>query len=388
MRLLYFAPVNLDRPNACQTHTLGLLQGFSRQGARVAAVLPQPMRPLPRFAGVTYHHTGPYRGGRRHLPREIIASTLLLWRLCGKHAFDAIYARDMDVFVGPRLCSRWFHLPFFLEIDDTPVEGDYPAQVRRWVEYNLRRDYQQACGLIVPSVPRSHILQERFQVPAGKIHVILNGAPELSGPSASPSEAKNRLGVPADSFCLGYVGTINDRYDFATIVQAMSRCRSSLPQLRLVLVGDGPCLPAVRRFVQTMALTDRVIFTGFVQPEQFPALLPALDVGLMNLTAAAVAEHGPLHTKLATYGLAGLPVITAATTLSGYPEDLVQRLFVVPPEDPGALADVILTLAQQPHLKTAAGLALQDFVRQKLTWTAVAGEILKIMAVAPCAQTP
>ncbi len=382
MHILYFAPVNLDRPNAVQTHTLGLLQGFSRQGARVAAVLPRPTRPLPTLAGVTYHYYGPYRGGRRHLPREILVSSLLLERLCRRQTFDAIYARDMDVFLGPRLCSRLFHLPLFLEIDDTPVEGDYPSLIRPWVEYNLRCDYRQASGLIVPSVPRSMILQERFQVPAAKIHVVLNGAEDIPTQPLTPEEAKARLGLPADSFCLGYVGTVNDRYDFATMLKAMARSEPAVPHLRFVLVGAGPCLPAVEQLVVSMGLSNRVIFTGFVQPDRFPALLPALDVGLMVLTASALVEHGPVHTKLATYGLYGLPVITAAYSLAGYPEGLRSGLFLVPPADPERLAILIIALAQQPQYRQAAGASLQDFVRHKLTWTIVAGEILTIMAKA------
>lgn len=380
MRLLYFSPVNLDRPNACQTHTLGLLQGFRAQGAQVAAVVTRPERGLAACPGVAYHYTGPYRGGRRHLPREVLVSAVLMWRLCRSQPFDAIYARDMDVFVGPRLCSRRFHLPLFLEIDDTPVEGDYPAFLRPWVEYNLGADYRQATGLIVPSVPRSWILRERFQVPPAKIHLVLNGAEDIPGPVTAPAAAKARLGLPADSFCLGYVGTVNERYDFVTMMTAAALCLADLPQLRFILVGDGPRLAAVQRLAQDQGLADRVVYTGFVQPESFPELLPAVDVGLMTLTAAAAAEHGPVHTKLATYGLYGLPVITAGKSLGGYPAGLAPGLLLVPPEDAASLAAMILALARQPEQRRRAGLALQHFVRQNLTWTAVAGEILRIMA--------
>jgi len=388
MHLLYFAPVNLNRPNAVQTHTLGLLQGFSRQGARVAAVLTRPDRPLPVWPGVTCHYTGPFRGGRRHLPREVVVSSLILWRLCRRQQFDAIYSRDMDVFIGPRLCSRLFHLPLFLEIDDTPVEGEYPTLVRRLVANNLACDYRQASGLIVPSVPRSKILQERFHVPAAKIHVILNGTEEIAGPLAAPAAAKARLGLPADSFCLGYVGTVNDRYDFATMLQATARCRTVLPNLRFILVGDGPCRPAVEQQVQQLGLSDLVLLTGFVPPDRFPELLPAVDIGLMLLTAAALAEHGPIHTKLATYGLYGLAVITAADSLAGYPDGLRPGLVLTPPEDPERLAALIISLAQQPQRRQAIAAALQTFVRQKLTWTAVAGEILAVMAQAAKAPPP
>ena len=285
----------------------------------------------------------------------------------------------MDVFVGPRLCSRFFGIPLFLEIDDTPVEGQYPKFLRQLVELNLKCDYRQASGLIVPSAPRSRILVERFEVPEKKVHLILNGTEEFQGQLVSPPEAKARLGVPVDSFCLGYVGNINDRYDFATMLAALAKARQTIEEIRLIIVGHGPNFEEVQRQVQLSGLQERVTFTGFVQQEKFPEILPALDVGLMNLTTQAVREHGPIHTKLATYGLYGLPVITSGFTLTGYPEEIKQSVFLISPENPDELASMIVRLYQQPRLRKKAAAALQQYVQEKLTWKAVTEEILKIM---------
>ena len=46
MRLLYFAYVNLDRPNACRSHTLGLLGGLAANGCLVDAAVPAPSAAL------------------------------------------------------------------------------------------------------------------------------------------------------------------------------------------------------------------------------------------------------------------------------------------------------------------------------------------------------
>ena len=78
MRILYFSFVNLDRPNACQTHTLGILAGFSQQGLKVEAVVTRPKLRLPEWPGLTYHFTGSFRGGRRYLLREVLVSTALM----------------------------------------------------------------------------------------------------------------------------------------------------------------------------------------------------------------------------------------------------------------------------------------------------------------------
>ncbi len=380
MKILYFSYVDLDTPSACQTHTLGLLGGFAAQGCRVDAVVPRPSRPPPEHRRIRFHFLNPYLGGRRYLLREVPSSAWRLWSLCSRQRYDGIYARDMDVFVGPRLCSRFFDIPLFLEVDDTPVEGAYPPIIRKAVELNLKRDYRRAAGLIVPSVPRCHIIHRRYCVPWEKIHLILNGAEEPDGGEVpDKARARERLGLPGDSFCLGYLGTVYERYDFAAMLAAMALCRKDIPNLYFLLVGGGPALEQVKGRAAALGLADRLLCPGFLPPQEFALFLAAMDVGLMPLTRAAVLEHGPIHTKIATYAAFGLAVVTAGYSLEGYPAELEQGVWLVPPEDPAALAAAILHLYEHPRERQQRAAALARYVLARLTWKAVAGDILAVM---------
>jgi len=380
MKILYFSYVDLDTPSACRTHTLGLVDGFAANGCRIDAVIPRPSFPPLEGGAVRFHFLGDYHGGRRYLLREVPHSAFLLWSLCRKNSYDAIYARDMDVFVGPRLCSQFFGIPLYLEIDDTPVEGAYPPAIRKVVELNLKLDYRRAAGLIVPSVPRCRIINQRFGIPMPKIHLVLNGTEELAaGGIISGAKAKQRLRLPPDSFCLGYLGTIYERYDFATMHAAMAACIDHIPQLYFILVGGGSGLEQVKRQAAALGLADRVVCTGFLPPEEFAQVLPAMDVGLMPLTKAAVLEHGPIHTKMATYASFNLPVITAGYSLEGYPEEVRRGVWLVPPDDPAALAARILQLHQHPGEGEMMARSLNRYVLERLTWKAVAADILAIM---------
>jgi glycosyltransferase involved in cell wall biosynthesis len=380
MKILYFAYVDLDTPSACQTHTLGILGGFAANGCRLDAVIPRPSVPLPQGESLKFHCLRPYRGGRRHLLAEVLLSTIVLWSLCRQRRYDAIYARDMDLFVGPRLCSQLFDIPLFLEIDDTPVEGSYPGLIRPLVELNLKLDYRRAAGLIIPSVPRGRIVHQRFGVPMEKIHMILNGTEALApGDLPAKAGARQSLGLPSDSFCLGYLGVIYARYDFATMLTAMAACLAPIPRLFFIIVGGGSGLEQVKHLAAALGLADRVIFTGFLPPEKFARILPAMDVALMPLTKAAVLEHGPIHTKMATYASFNLPVVTAGYSLEGYPEEVRRGVSLVPPEDPAALAARILHLYQHPGEGQLLARSLRRYVRNRLTWKAVAADILARM---------
>jgi glycosyltransferase involved in cell wall biosynthesis len=381
MRILYFAYVDLDRPNACQAHTLGLLRGFSDNGCRVEAVVPRPMGPLPNIPRVRFHFLPPHRGSRRKIPLSIGHSLFTLWRLCRLHRFHAVYARDMDVFLGPRWCAQLFEVPLYLEVDDSPVEGRYPLLIYPLVRANVRADYRRATGLIVPSVPRRRLLIEDFGLPPEKVHLVLNGADPPRGRPLTKAQARKQLGIPPRSFCLGYVGSVNERYDFDTMLQALKLCQGEIARPYFLIVGDGSHLHRVRTRTRELDLDDRVLFTGFLQTDALSAVLPALDVGLMNLRAEEVRRHGPIHTKLATYGLSGLPVITAGYSLAGYPAALQDSLRLVPPEEPWSLAQACLYLSRHPQERQRLGRALRGYVKKHLTWTHVAENIAKIMSV-------
>jgi glycosyltransferase involved in cell wall biosynthesis len=379
MNILFFAYVNLDLPNAPQTHTLGLLRSFGAGGARVDAVVPRPLRAPPALASVTFQYLQAYPGGRRYIARDMFLSTLALWSLCRRNRYDAIYARQMDLFAGPLWCSKNFQIPLFLEIDDSPVSGDYPAWLESLIRRKITADFRQASGLIVPSLPRCRILKDYFGIPTEKIHLILNGTDILPHAATGKSTAKRRLGLPAQAFCLGYVGSIFSRYDFATILQAMAFLVQKIPHLYLIMVG-GPDVTPVQAQAEALGLGERVKFLGFIPQERFGEVIPALDVGLMNLTFEGVRLHGPVHTKLASYAWFHIPVVTAGFTLAGYPEELQRSLFLVPPGDNHALADLIWWLFKNPAARQTAAAVLHEFTLRQLTWNSIAQDILHIMA--------
>ena len=379
MKILFFAYVNLDLPNAPRTHTLGLLRGLGAGGGRVDAVVPRPRSDLPRLPAVDFKFLGAYPGGRRYLARDVFLATLRLISLCRQNRYDVIYARQMDLFVGPALCSRVFGIPLFLEIDDSPVSGHYPGWFGSLIRRKITADLRQAAGLIVPALPRCQVLKDYFGIPPEKIHLVLNGTDPLPAATADQSTVKSRLGLPAEAFCLGYVGSIFSRYDFAAMLQAMALLVDDIPHLYFILVG-GPDVAPIQAQARALGLERRVKFLGFIPQDRFGDVLPALDVGLMNLTLEGVRLHGPVHTKLASYAWYRLPVISAGFTLAGYPEDLQRGLFLVPPGDSRALADLIRWLFQNPVARQTAAGVLHEFVVKKLTWNSLAQDILSIMA--------
>ncbi len=379
MKILFFAHVNLDLANAPQTHTLGLLQGLGAAGAQVDALVPRPSGPLPHIPAVRFHYLGAYPGGRRYIFRDIFLSTLALLKLCRRNRYQAMYARHMDLFSGPALCAKLFAIPLFLEINDSPVSGDYPQWLHGLIHRKIAADFRQAAGFIVPSLPRCQVLIEYFGIPRQKVHLVLNGTSPLPEATADKRAIKNRLGLPAEAFCLGYVGSIFSRYDFPVMLQAMALLMPKIPHLYFIIVG-GPDFTPVQAQARALGLGERVKFLGFIPQERFGEILPVLDTGLMNLTPDGVRLHGPVHTKMASYAWFQIPVVTAGFTLAGYPEELQKGLFLVPPGNPQALADLLWRLYNDPAARQTSAALLHDFTRRQLTWPSLARHILRIMS--------
>jgi glycosyltransferase involved in cell wall biosynthesis len=289
----------------------------------------------------------------------------------------------MDENPGPRFCSKLFNIPLYMEINDliVPVlsESGFAARIIRKVGQNQALDFQHASGLIVPSVPMCDWIINQYGLSESKVHMILNGTEMSNTDELSKTQAKEELKIPPVSFCLGYLGNIYKEYDFDSILQAFIRCQNKIPQLYLILIGNGPIAEELKESVRELGLEKKAIFTGYVYPENLGRILPAFDIALLIRSKEGTFRYGPVSTKLSTYALFHLPVITAGFSLHGYPDEINQGLHLVPPEDPDSLADTIFWLYSHLEERNHSAKVLHDFVIQNLTWDSVTREILNII---------
>lgn len=383
MKILYFSFVELDIPNACQTHTLGVLRGFSHHGCQVHALVPRPICVRQEIPKVRFYYLWPWRFSRLGRVWVKILSGLIMFFLCIRNKYDAIYVREMEANPGPRLCSRLFHIPLYMEINDLNVplvseSGGSPSFLRK-VKRNQKLDLRQATGLIIPSVPMRNWIIDQYRLPASKVHVILNGTDTSNTHKLDQTQARKRLDLPPICFCLGFVGNIYERYDFNSILKAIIVCQDEIPNLYFVIIGDGPLTYEIKVKVNELGLEKKTMFTGYVQLGELGSILPATDVGLLLLTKEDALRYGPVTTKLSTYAFYRLPVIAAGSSVEGYPEELAQGLSLVPPEDPQALADMILWLYHHPEEREEKAMILHDYAVKKLTWDATTKNILDII---------
>jgi rhamnosyl/mannosyltransferase len=131
------------------------------------------------------------------------------------------------------------------------------------------------------------------------------------------------------------------------LVDAMARCAGTL-----LLVGDGPLEPELRKRAIALGIEDRVVFAGRVSDEDLPAYYQASDVFVLP-SIARTETFGVVQVEAMA---AGVPVVSTnlPTGVPWVNQDGVSGL-VVPPADAGRLADAIGCLVANPELRARLG---------------------------------
>lgn len=170
-----------------------------------------------------------------------------------------------------------------------------------------------------------------------------------------------------------FVGRLTAQKRVADLLEAVSLLARRGDAPHLTVVGDGPERAALERRAAAADLAGRVSFEGMVPPDAVSALLagkrvcvlPSVDEGLGLVVAEAL--------------VAGVPVV--ATRSGGIPDLLTdpEAGALVPPGDPGALADAIRRVAGDDRFLAGAARAGQALQR-RLSPDAVAQRFERIYA--------
>ncbi|MEW2463677.1 MULTISPECIES: glycosyltransferase [unclassified Streptomyces] len=186
-------------------------------------------------------------------------------------------------------------------------------------------------------------------VPAAKISVIPNGMRPEEFELAEPAEVATSLPVV---LCVANLAVHKGhRY----LLEACAALRASGNPCTLVLIGDGPERPELRRTAERLDLDVRFLgsrtdVAGYLARAD-AVVLPSLSEGSSNAVAEAMA--------------AGRPVV--ATAVGGNPELLEGRGILVPPADPAALADGLQRVLGDRDTAAALGRGAREWAMANLT---------------------
>jgi len=257
------------------------------------------------------------------------------------------------------------------------VAADEARFERGWPRFHLeslgrieRRNAEKADLVIVPSEYSARVVADLYRVEPERISVVpeaIHAEPWEELRSQPPTRTDHRPTVLT-------VGRQYPRKNTARLIHAMARVRSEIPDVRLRVIGGGPCLPDLRALSEQLGLQDSVELDGAVGSSSevhrayFEAdmfAMPSLQEGFGIVYLEAMA--------------AGIPVL--AGRAGAAPEVIVdgQTGLLCDPLDPETIAEGIIGLLSSPTERTRMG--EHGIERAGLfTPTAIAGRFLERMA--------
>jgi glycosyltransferase involved in cell wall biosynthesis len=198
--------------------------------------------------------------------------------------------------------------------------------------------------------------------------VIPNGIPT---PTAGPvSDIRAELGIPESAPVIGTVAVLRPEKAIDVLIRAGAVLRRSVPDVRILIAGDGGERGALEHLIESLGLQDTVLLAGF--RADVAAVLNVLDVVVFSSTS----EGSPL--SLLEAMAAGKPVV--ATRVGGVPEIIEDGVhgLLVDPRDPAALAAAVQRLLDDRDAAAAMAERAQARRRREFDAHVMVGRIERL----------
>lgn len=350
MRILMISDVYFPRVNGVSTSIQTFRKALDALGHRVDLIAPAYQPTCPEESGI-------HRIPSRYLPLDpedrmmrarAIRALRPRLRECG---YDLIHVQTPFVahYLGIEIADalgvprvETYHT-FFEEY----LFHYVPFVPKRLLRAASRRFSRAQCNqmdaLIVPSSAMRDVLARYgVRVP---VHVIPTGIPLGDFADGNGALFRSQWRIPRERPTLLYVGRVAFEKNIDFLLRALQRALARIPELLLVIAGEGPACASLKRQAARCGLQQHVVFVGY------------LDRSAELLDCYRAADAFVFASRTETQGLVllealalGVPVISTAVMGT---RDIVgpQRGAVVPEDDEAAFADAIVALIRDPALR-------------------------------------
>jgi glycosyltransferase involved in cell wall biosynthesis len=192
--------------------------------------------------------------------------------------------------------------------------------------------------------------------PADRVQVVRLGLDLSEFIEDRPRGAfRESQGISPTAPLLVAVGRLVPIKDHALLLESVAILARERPEVRLAIVGDGPCRDTLVARARRDDLRGHVIFTGWQR--DLPPILTDMDVAVLT----SLNEGTPV--ALIEGAAAGRPAV--ATNVGGVREVVEDGVtgHLVPHGDPVAFADACGRLLDDEALRTRMGAAAREHVR-------------------------
>ncbi len=136
----------------------------------------------------------------------------------------------------------------------------------------------------------------------------LQGAKQVRVLGNGYSRAFLKLAPDLTTKTVVYAGALTDWSGVETLISAVKLASELVPELRLLVVGDGPERSSLENFALASGMSSRVEFVGKVTYEEVGDILAKASIGAAVFVPSALTKYSVMC-KLMDYLGVGLPVL-------------------------------------------------------------------------------
>jgi glycosyltransferase involved in cell wall biosynthesis len=282
---------------------------------------------------------------------------------------DVLYYRIESTL--PPSC-RWFQFPYYYligrpvivwEFNTVPEFGQIVGSTEDEIKQTKLKfiRYGKVCALaICVSNALSNYVRDRLKIK--NVITISNASdPNLFKPDAKPVD---RIKHESDTLNVVWIGSANLLWHNFQLLKETAHYLYSEDNKKgrsilFHIIGPG--------FKDIQDMPPNVLYHGPVEYKKLPEWLTAMDVGLCLYKPGPADYSSPL--KVFDYMSSGLTVVgTSQPQMEELSLQLDQKDLLVPPDDPKALARVLLMLSKNPAFLKKQGEAGRGLVLERYNW--------------------
>jgi len=249
----------------------------------------------------------------------------------------------------------------------------YRNSLLKWTYMLLERYFSRFTDALIFVSDADREKGKKFKLaPEEKMYVVKNGmdpsSRELRKKLMSETKKNRRvLGLESSQPIVGTVARLHRQKGITYLLKAAKRIYQVFPEIKILIIGGGPLRSKLEREAKKLSLEDVVWFMG--EREDVAKFLSVFDVFILP----SLWEGLPY--VLIEAAAFGKPVV--ATDIDGVREVIEngQTGILVPPKNPGSLAQAVVRLLQDKDYALKLGQKIDEEVPPRFTLSRMVAEI-------------
>ncbi len=282
--------------------------------------------------------------------------------------FDVIHAHDWLVAYAAKTLKNSYGIPLVSTIHATEAgrNSGIHDEVQRYINDTEWLLTYESSEVIVNSKYMKNELQRLFGLPYEKINVVANGINSTVYSGVEKDYEFRRQYAADNEKIILFMGRLVYEKGVQHLISAMPKILNGYKDSKLIIAGKGGMLDELKAQVDSMGLTDKVYFTGYMNAKQVSKMYRCADVSVFPST------YEPFGIVALEAMLAGVPVVVSDV---GGLNEIVEHGVDGMKSYAGnsnSLADSILALLSNPELCSNVTKKAKAKVKNEYNWAKIA----------------